>query len=154
MQQKNTVLADKTGVSVMANHYSDFLKQINSKYSFTRVVWVRFLIKTWQWQWTAMSSAARCFSNTGDLHSDIAFWCRIYSDSSSNKSVMWGRGRTQDELQKPAPHSKLDSFFLSSLSGSIRWPLLIYFCFKTNKQKIKLKRKKLSKFNVDQNLMS
>lgn len=96
----------------MANQYSDFLKQLNYKCSSALVMQVRFLINTWQEQWTAMSSAARCFGNIEDLHSDIALWCRIYSDSRSNKSQMWGRGRTQDELQKPAPHSESDFVIL------------------------------------------
>lgn len=120
------LLAKTTSTQLMCNHNYRFLKQINYGYIAIPIILARFLTHAWQQTWW---TAARCF----ELILQQRAHCEspLLPDSRPNKNEMWGRGRTQDEVQKAAPHSESEfELFALSVWDSSRWLLFIDVHFK------------------------
>lgn len=122
------LLAKTTGTQLMCKHNYRFLKQINYGYIAIPIMLSRFSTHTWQRTWW---TAARCFElilqQTAKSHCESP----LLPDSRPNKNEMWDWGRTQDEVQKAAPHSESEfDLFVLSVWDSSRWLLFIDIHFK------------------------
>lgn len=122
------LLAKATGTQLMCNHNYRFLKQINYGYIAIRIILARFSTHAWQRTW---STAARCFELILRQRAKSHCESPLLPDSRPNKNEMWGRGRTQDEVQKAAPHSESEfDLFVLSVWDSSRWLPFIDVHFK------------------------